>query len=195
MLFSCVVTMEVYIVSLNKNYCNQVDKDYLRGMICDKREGFYDLKQSVKDSINSKDKGLSGYFYGKSRDSKNFYSTHCKYIGDPEDHPLGYQQIGGFDYDTFKHNRKEDQLTHFPEVLQKGEFEYNRIEQAAKDYCDKINRRELVTGTKFRKGPVIQVQFMTYEELESKSFKITTSNMGSDYMPGNYSFLRKLLKT
>lgn len=183
LLFSFVVTVEgVYIISLNENYSSQDDKEYLRSVICDKKEGFYDLKQSVKESINSKLNGLSGFLYGKSG-SKKFYDTHCKYIGDPKDHPLGYRQIGGFDYDTTKHNRTEEQLSHFPEVLEKDGFEFSRTEQAAKDYCLKINRRELVTGTKFRKGPVINVEFMTYEEAESNHFNIPVRKIGSDKIP------------
>lgn len=184
LLFSCVVTVEgIYIISLNKNYCNQKDRDYLREMICDNKGEFYDIKQSVKDGINSKVNGVSGYFYGKNRSVKEFYDTHCKYVGDPFDHPLGCSQVGGFDYDTFRHNRKESDLLHFPPILEKCGFKYTRVEQAAKDYCIKINQRQLVSGTKFRKGPVLNVEYMTYEELETKHFKISTSNMKSKIMP------------
>ena len=184
LLFSCVITVEgIYIISLNKNYCSQEDKEYLRNMICVKSYGIYDLKQSVKDSINSKKDGISGFIYGKGNNYRQFYDTDSKYIGDPLDHPLGYKQVGGFDYDTTKQNRKEDQLTHFPEVFEENGFEYNRSEQAAKDYCLKINRRELVTDVKFKKGPVLHVKFMTYEEAESNNMKIHANKISTKHLP------------
>jgi hypothetical protein len=182
LLFSCIVTVEgIYIVSLNKNYCLQRDRNKLREVICEDKGSFYDLKQSVKDSINSKCKGESGFIYGKNGD--HYFDTHCKYIGDPEDHPLGYRQIGGFDYDTYRHNRREEQVTHFPESLEVNGTEYNRLEQAARDYCLKINRRELVTDVKFKKGPVLNVQFKTYTELSESYFKVNVCTNESKYMP------------
>lgn len=184
LLFSCVIAIEgVYIVSLNKNYCSTYKKDQLRAMISDNKGGFYQIKQSVRDAVNSKRKNISGFFYGNDRTVSSFYETHCKYIGDPKDHPLGYTQVGGYDFDTLKHNRREDQLHHFPETLEMNGYSYSRIEQAAKDYCLKINRRELVSDTYFKDGPVLNVQFFTYEELENESFKIYTSNVKSDYLP------------
>ena len=184
MLFSVVVTMEgMYIVSLNKNYCNQEDRIKLRNTICDHKGSHYALKQSVIDSINHKDRGISGFYYGKDRSPKHFYTSHCKYIGDPYKHPLGCHQVGGFDYDTLLHNRTLDQLSHFPENLVIGKHVYNRQQQAARDYCTKINSRELITGTKFPKGPVLHVQFYTYEELRTSSFKIHTNNVKTDIIP------------
>lgn len=183
LLFSCVVTLEgIYIISLNKNYCLQEDLNKLRDTIAVDKGTHYELKRGIKESIDSKLKGLSGYFYGKSRNVENYYDTHIKYIGDPENHPLGYTQIGGFDYDTFEHNRKESQLTHFPEVFENNGYSYSRIEQAARDYCLKINRRDLISGTKFENGPVIRCDFYTYDELEEKSFNIYVSPFQGEYI-------------
>lgn len=184
LLFSCVVTVEgIYMVSLNKNYCTVDKRNSLRDTICNDKTTHYEIKSSIRDSINSKSNGVSGFFYGNDKETSNYYDTHCKYIGDPKDHPLGYIQVGGYDYDTLKHNRKETQLTHFPEELEKNGYNYDRISQAGKDYCLKINRRELITGTKFTDGPVINVQFYTYEELENESFSIYTSNVETSYLP------------
>ena len=184
LLFSCVVTVEgIYIISLNKNYCTKERRDKLRETICNDMKTHFEIKESIKDSINSKTNGLSGFFYGKDRDPKKYYDTHCKFIGDPKDHPLGYTQVGGFDYDTLKHNRKESQLTQFPEELKKDGYIYDRIAQAGKDYCLKINRRELITGTKFTDGPVIHVQFYTYEELQNETFSVYTCNVKTPYLP------------
>ena len=182
LLFSCIITIEgIYIVSLNKNYCLQRDRDNLREVICEDKGSFFDLKQSVKDSINSKCNGKSGFVYGKNGD--HYFDTHCKYIGDPKDHPLGYRQIGGFDYDTYRHNRTEDQVTHFPESFEVDGAEYTRLEQAARDYCLKINRRELVTDVKFKKGPVLNVQFKTYSELSEGHFKVNVCTNETRHMP------------
>lgn len=184
LLFSCVITVEgVYIVSLNKNYCVKDKRDNLREAICSDKGTHYVIKESIKDSINSKTNGVSGYFYGKDKNACNYYDTHCKFIGDPANHPLGYHQVGGFDYDTHKHNRKESQLMHFPETFEQNKYVYDRLAQAGKDYCLKINRRELVTGTHFTDGPVIDVQFYTYEELEQEKFSIYTCNVSTPTLP------------
>lgn len=184
LLFSCVITVEgIYIISLNKNYCTKLKRDELRKLICDNRKTHYEIKKGISDSINSKSDGVSGYYYGKDRSPKNYFQTHTKYIGDPKDHPLGYTQVGGYDYETMKHNRTEKQLLHFPEELDKDGYTYDRLAQAGKDYCRKINRRELVTGTKFTNGPVIHTQFYTYEELENESFTVYTCNVSTDYLP------------
>ena len=184
LLFSCVITAEgIYIISLNKNYCTRDKRDEIRSVVCDDKETHYEIKPSIRDSVNSKTNGISGYYYGKDRNPESYYDTHCKYIGDPVDHPLGYVQVGGYDYETIKHNRKESQLTHFPEELEKDGYVDDRITQAGKDYCLKINRRELITGTKFTNGPVIHVQFYTYEELENESFSIYTCNIKTNYLP------------
>ena len=184
LLFSCVVTVEgVYIISLNKKYCNSASMKRLRDTIAEKKDGCHVIKQGVRDSLNSKSKGVSGYFYGGNRDTKQFYDTHCRYIGDPKDHPLGYTQVGGIDFDTYKHNRRESNLHHFPESCEKDGHDYSRVEQAAKDYCIKMNRRQLITGTRFEDGPVFHVQYYTYDELENKSFYVYTKNCDSDYVP------------
>lgn len=184
MLFSSVVTMEgMYIVSLNKNYCNQEDRIKLRNTICDHKGSHYALKSSVIDAINSKERGVSGFYYGKDRSIQHYYDTHCKYIGNPKNHPLGCHQVGGFDYDTMLHNRTVEQLSHFPEVLVVGKTVYNRQQQAARDYCEKINSRELISGTSFPKGPVLHVQFFTYEELSNTSFDVYTNNVKTDVLP------------
>ena len=184
LLFSCVITVEgVYIISLNKNYCSKLKREELRKTICYNNKTHYEVKNGVSDSINSKSGGISGYYYGKDRCSKNYYQTHCKYIGDPKDHPLGCTQVGGYDYDTLKHNRTQEHLSHFPEELKKNGYIYDRISQAGKDYCLKMNRRELVTGSKFTNGPVLYTQFYTYEELENESFSIYTCNISTNYLP------------
>lgn len=184
LLFSCVITLEgIYTISLNKNYCTPEKRNLIRESVCVDKETHYEIKNSIKDAINSKSNGISGFYYGKDRESKNFYNTHCNYIGDPIDHPLGYTQVGGYDYDTLRHNRKESQLLKFPEEHEKDGYVQDRITQAAKDYCLKINRRELVSGTKFSNGPVINVQFFTYEELENEDFSIYTCNIKTPYLP------------
>jgi hypothetical protein len=178
LLFSVVVTAEgLYIISLNKNYCGKGGKDVLREEICDRKSHYYDLKPGISRGINSKEKNVSGYYYGKDRNPKNFYTTHCNYIGDPEEHPLGCTQVGGYDYDTYEHNRTSDQLLKFGNNGEKNK------ELAAKDYCLKINKRELLSGVEFGKGPVIHVQFFTYENLEKNSFNIYTGNTVTDFMP------------
>lgn len=184
LLFSCVVAVEgIYIVSLNKNYCIKDKRDNLRETICSDKETHYEIKQGIKDSINSKSNGISGFLYGKDKNTQNYYDTHCKYIGDPKDHPLGYCQVGGFDYDTTKHNRKENQMYQFPETFEKDGYVYDRLAQAGKDYCKKINRRQLVTGTHFTDGPVLNVQFYTYKELENQTFSIYTCNVSTPTLP------------
>jgi len=184
LLFSCVITVEgIYIVSLNKNYCSRDKRNELRGVICDDKRTHFEIKQSIKESISSKTNGISGFYYGKNRNCSNYYNTHCKYIGDPKDHPLGYYQVGGYDYETTKHNRTENQLSHFPEQIEKDGYVYDRTAQAGKDYCLKINRRELVSGVKFTNGPVLDVKFYTYEELESESFDIYTCNVKTENLP------------
>ena len=173
-LFSCVFTQEgVYIVSLNKNYCTKKRVDELRKILCDENDHVF-LKPGVQQAINSKDRGVSGFYYGKDRNPSHFYETHCKFIGDPVDHPLGYHQVGGFDFDTHRHNRSKSQVSHFPESVKMNGEELNPLEQAAKDYCLKINRRELLSGTKFTHGPVLNVQFYTYGELQKTSFSVYT---------------------
>ena len=182
LLFSCVVTLEgIYIISLNKNYCTKDKIKKLRDLICNENEGVYDIKPNVKRSISSKNK-LSGFVYGESFDKNTYYDSHCKFIGDPNSHPLGYKQIGGFDYDTFYQNRKIEQLIHFPEIKKQGEYYYDRITQSAKDYCLKINRRELITGTKFSEGPVVNVEFYNYEELQDCEFSVYTYSQESRFL-------------
>ena len=184
LLFSCVITIEgIYIISLNKNYCKKDKRDALRNVICNDKKTHYEIKQSIRESINSKSNGISGYYYGKDKNPDKYYDTHCKFIGDPKDHPLGYTQVGGYDYDTLKHNRKESHLLHYPEEIERNGYTYDRLAQAGKDYCLKINRRQLITGTKFTDGPVIHVQFYTYEELENESFDIYTCNVKTPYLP------------
>ena len=184
LLFSCVVTLEgIYIISINKNYQTAEQMNKLRDLIAEEKNGYFSLKQGIKDSINSKHRGISGYFYGKNRNASHYYDTHCKYIGDPHTHPLGCTQVGGFDFNTTLHNRTSDQLTHFPEACKHGAVEYSRIEQAAKDYCLKINRRELVTDAPFSNGPVLHVQFYTYNELVDTKFNIYTHTNLTEYVP------------
>lgn len=176
LLFSCVVAIEgIYIISLAKNYCSDRAIDALRDTISDLSDGHYKLKQSVVDAINSKHNGVSGFYYGKNRNRFDYHQTHCKYIGDPLNHPLGYTQIGGYDYDTIDHNRIEEDLKHFPETCEHNGVKLNRVEQAAKDYCLKINRRELMSGVKFSLGPVLRVQYFSYDELQHTKFGINVA--------------------
>lgn len=184
MLFSCVVTKEgVYIISINKNYHTSKQMSKLRSVISDRADGHYSLKKGIVDSILSKHKGISGFFYGKDRNIKTYYDTHCKFVGDPKYHPLGYCQVGGFDYNTTKHNRRIENLLHFREPYRDGGITYSRLEQAAKDYCLKINRRELITNVQFKNGPVLNVQFHTYRELANKPFHVYTHCSGTEYIP------------
>lgn len=182
-LFSCVVTLEgIYIISLNKNYCTKDKVKKLRDNLCDTYDGISELKYNVRKSMSSYHNQLTGFIYGDDIDLDVYFDTHCKYIGDPKDHPLGYHQIGGFDFNTFKHNRKIEQLLHFPESVKQGRFTYDRTTQAAKDYCLKMNRRELITGTKFKDGPVLDVQFYNYEELENREFFVYTYTQESEVL-------------
>lgn len=181
LLFSCVVAVEgIYIISLSKNYCSNDALEVLRENISDLEDGHYKLKRSVSEAINSKHKGISGFYYGSRRTPEDYYETHCKYIGDPADHPLGCTQVGGYDYDTLDHNRSEAQLSHFPTEYKHNGVKLTRIEQAAKDYCLKINRRELMSGVKFALGPVLNVQYFSYSELEKTKFPITAIASAKD---------------
>ena len=183
LLFSCVVTLEgIYIISLNKNYCTKDKIKKLRDNLCNTYEGVSELKDNVRKSMSSYYKRYTGFVYGDNVDYDIYFDTHCKYIGDPKNHPLGYHQIGGFDFNTFKHNRKIEHLTHFPETIKQGRFTYDRITQAAKDYCLKMNRRELITGTKFKDGPVLDIQFYNYEELQNSDFFVYTYSQESDVL-------------
>ena len=183
LLFSCVVTLEgIYIISLSKNYCSKDKIKKLRDNLCKSYEGVYELKENVRRSMSSYHNKLTGFLYGELLDDEIYFDTHCKYIGDPKDHPLGYHQIGGFDFNTCSHNRKIEQLTHFPEIVKQGRFSYDRITQAAKDYCLKMNRRELITGTKFKEGPVLNIQFYNYEELQNCDFFVYTYSQESEVL-------------
>jgi len=184
LLFSCVVTKEgIYIISINKNYHTSKQMLKLRNAISDRKGGHNVLKNGIVDSILSKHNGISGFFYGKDRNVKTYYDTHCKFVGDPKTHPLGYCQVGGFDYNTTRHNRKVEDLIHFRESYTNKKETYSKLEQAAKDYCLKINRRELITNVKFEHGPVLNVQFYTYKELKRNTFHVYTHRSGTEYIP------------
>ena len=45
-----------------------------------------------------------------------------------------------------------------------------------------MNRRELITGTKFKDGPVLDVQFYNYEELENREFFVYTYTQESEVL-------------
>lgn len=183
-IFSCVISKEgIYIISLNKNYCNRNKIKKLRETICDRdRTGLYSLKSNVVRSMTGYKNGVSGYIYGETIDYNIYYDTHSKYIGDPKNHPLGYKQIGGFDYHTCKHNRKLEHLSQFPDKFKSGKFTYDKLTQASKDYCVKMNRRELISGVKFKEGPVLNIDFYNYEELEKVEFSVYTYSQESEFL-------------
>jgi len=182
-IFSCVITKEgVYIVSLNKNYCTKSKIKKLRESICDINYEFTTLKTNVAREMRHDKDDISGFIYGDTIDYDIYYETHCKYIGDPIDHPLGFRQVGGFNYDTFEHNRKKEQLLHFPETKKSRGYTYDRITQAGKDYCLKMNRRELISGIKFKGGNVLNVEFYNYEELQNESFSVYTYTVDNEIL-------------